>query len=178
MRAPFVILSGLPGSGKSTLGQALSQALSLPLLDKDQFLEELFEEEQSPICSEKRNRLSRLADQRLREEVLRAQGAVVVSWWKHPNSAEASGTSTDWLGALRGPVVEVHCQCHPALAVKRFVARERHPGHCDSRWKSEDLLTFCRDQEVLGPLKLGRVLVVPCEGEPETNALVAQIFDT
>ena len=41
--ARFIIISGLPGSGKTTLARNLAPALSLPVIDKDQILERLFE---------------------------------------------------------------------------------------------------------------------------------------
>ena len=36
-------MSGLPGSGKTTVAQALAPLLKLPLFDKDAILEQLFE---------------------------------------------------------------------------------------------------------------------------------------
>jgi shikimate kinase len=39
----FVAVSGLPASGKTVLGRALAGALDLPLLDKDEILESMFE---------------------------------------------------------------------------------------------------------------------------------------
>src|ERR1700754_1620515 len=39
----FIVISGLPGSGKTTLGRHPALALGLPLLDKDAILERLFE---------------------------------------------------------------------------------------------------------------------------------------
>jgi shikimate kinase len=33
----FVVISGLPGSGKTTLGLRLASALGLQLIDKDEF---------------------------------------------------------------------------------------------------------------------------------------------
>jgi shikimate kinase len=38
-----VVLSGLPCSGKSRLGRQLAVALNLPVIDKDDMLERLFE---------------------------------------------------------------------------------------------------------------------------------------
>jgi len=39
----FIVVSGLPASGKSTLARRLAPALGLPLLDKDEILERLFD---------------------------------------------------------------------------------------------------------------------------------------
>ena len=38
-----MVVSGLPGSGKTTIGRRLAAALSLPLIDKDDILDRLFE---------------------------------------------------------------------------------------------------------------------------------------
>jgi predicted kinase len=38
-----VVVSGLPASGKTTLGRQLAGALDLPLIDKDEILESLFD---------------------------------------------------------------------------------------------------------------------------------------
>jgi dephospho-CoA kinase len=43
VRRLFVVVSGLPGSGKTTLGRRLAPALDLPLIDKDDILNRLFE---------------------------------------------------------------------------------------------------------------------------------------
>jgi shikimate kinase len=48
MRKPFVVISGLPGSGKTTLGRRLAPALTLPFIDKDDILDRLFESKGSP----------------------------------------------------------------------------------------------------------------------------------
>ena len=39
----LVVVSGLPASGKTTVGRALSHGLSLPLIDKDDILEAMFD---------------------------------------------------------------------------------------------------------------------------------------
>ena len=97
----FVIVTGLPASGKSTVGRSVAEALGLPLLDKDEILEALFEAlgvGDAPW----RTRLSRAADQVLQRLALQSNGAVIASWWRHPLSRVSSGTSTDWLSSLPG----------------------------------------------------------------------------
>lgn len=37
-----IIVSGIPASGKSTIGRAVAAALELAMLDKDEILETLF----------------------------------------------------------------------------------------------------------------------------------------
>jgi hypothetical protein len=45
MDRTFVVVSGLPASGKTTLARRLADGLGLPLLDKDDILDRLFETE-------------------------------------------------------------------------------------------------------------------------------------
>ena len=45
MRPVAIVISGLPASGKTTLGMAVAKSLSIPYLDKDHFLERLYEKE-------------------------------------------------------------------------------------------------------------------------------------
>src|ERR1700748_2752204 len=75
----FIILSGLPGSGKSTVARGLAPHLRLPLLDKDDFLEALFEE-QGTGAGASRGSSSREADQRLVAAAQAVTGACLVSW--------------------------------------------------------------------------------------------------
>jgi shikimate kinase / 3-dehydroquinate synthase len=40
----FVVVTGLPGAGKTTVGRALAAALDVPFLDKDDFLDDLLDQ--------------------------------------------------------------------------------------------------------------------------------------
>lgn len=127
----FVVVSGLPGSGKSTIAQQLAVALGLPLLDKDEILERLFE---SKGIGDKnwRRMLSRESDRILQHEASASLGAVLVSHWHLPGMPMDSGTPTHWFEDLSARIVNLHCRCDAELATKRFVQRKRHPGHLDS----------------------------------------------
>jgi chloramphenicol 3-O-phosphotransferase len=170
----YIIISGLPASGKSTVARAVAHELALPVLDKDALLESLFE--RLGIGDARwRRRLSRAADQDFRDQAEQSKGAVLASWWKHPLSPDDSGTPTEWLASLPGLLVEVHCNCSPAIAARRFVMRKRHPGHLDDRWSYVDLLASFSQQTLLGPLRIGCVVDVQTENEFELGALMSDI---
>ncbi|MBV7280991.1 MULTISPECIES: shikimate kinase [unclassified Corynebacterium] len=59
MGTPRVVLVGLPGAGKSTIGRRLSRALNIPLVDTDQMIEE----REGEPCGEV---FSRLGEQKFR----------------------------------------------------------------------------------------------------------------
>jgi len=155
MPKPYLVLSGLPASGKTTLGRELASALDLPLIDKDDILERLFEARgigETPW----RRILSREADDILRREVLQADGAVVVSFWHLPGMPADSGTPTDWLRELPAPLLNVHCVCAPEVAARRFLRRRRHAGHLDDRQSFADVLESFHQLDGLAPLNLPR----------------------
>ena len=129
-RRPFVVVSGLPASGKTTLGRQLAQALGLPLLDKDDILDALFESA-GEVDRAVRQRLSRMSDDVLEKIAIASHGAVIVSFWRHESTGGTAGTPTAWLSSLPGALVEVHCVCPPEIAERRFRERQRHPGHKD-----------------------------------------------
>ena len=119
----LVVVSGLPASGKTTVGRAISPGLSLPLLDKDDILEALFD---SLGCGDRdqRERLSRASDEVLLRLAGTSTAAVLVNWWNHD-------TAPARLHAISDSLVEVFCDCPVDVAAARFAARDRHPGHLD-----------------------------------------------
>ena len=171
----FVVVSGLPASGKTTLGRALAAAWALPFIDKDEILEPLFEREgtggTSGIGGTRdapwRQRLSQAADAAFARQAQASGGAVLASWWRHPLSSAATGTPTEWLRRLPGSTMELHCECSAATAVARFMARVRHPGHLGGRWSAGDLLAHFERQAAFGALGVAPVARV------ETGGLLA-----
>ena len=170
----FVVVTGLPGSGKSTVGAAIGEALALSLLDKDEILEALFHA-LGVGDAQWRRQLSRAADQVLQRLALHSHGAVIASWWRHPLSQRESGTSITWLHSLPGELIEVHCECSPAIAVERFFARKRHAGHLDDlKSKAEELAKFA-EAAANGPLGIGRVLQVSTEQPLDLEAILSAV---
>jgi AAA domain len=170
----FIVVSGLPASGKSTLGRTIAGALGLPMLDKDEILEGLFES-RGVGDADWRTKLSRLADEELCRRAHSSAGAVITSWWKHPHSESISGTPVEWIRSLPGPIVELHCSCSPQIAAARFVGRRRHAGHLDGRCTPTALLASFEQQAALGPLALGRVIYVNTGIVSPLAALVAEL---
>lgn len=169
----FVIVSGLPASGKTTLASALALELDFPLLDKDSFLEALFVAEGTGN-SEWRRGLSKRADMSLREAALAKRQAVITSWWRHPRSTADSGTPADWLAPMPS-LVEVHCICGASVAAARFLARSRHPGHLDHQRSADCLLSMLEEQQDFGPLFPSRAIVVNTEREIALSNLVGEV---
>lgn len=174
MRHHHLILTGIPASGKSTVARALSEALGLDMLDKDEILEDLFNEK-GIGDAHWRTTLSRAADEILRQRASRSKSSIIVSWWRHPASIVASGTPIEWLSELEGVRIEINCICDPAIAVKRFQSRIRHSGHLDQLKSHADLLPTFQQHAALGPLGIGRLIEVNTEGVTEIADVKAKI---
>ncbi|HEX6901883.1 MAG TPA: AAA family ATPase [Thermoanaerobaculia bacterium] len=170
----FVVVSGLPASGKTTIATGLAAELELPLLDKDAYLEALLQHAGIGDL-EWRHRLSRLADEQLRSAASTRSAAVLASWWRHPKSNAETGTPTDWLNPTSDVIVEVHCVCRPSVAAARFLARSRHPGHLDGRWSLERLLPILEEQQSHGPLFPRQAILVDTEQPVEMQTLAQAV---
>lgn len=90
----FILVSGIPASGKSTLGFQLGHAIDLPVIDKDIILEQLFDSDPTTSYPLDRNDLSRKADEIFQSQVRSSGGAIVISFWQRSESSQTSGTPT------------------------------------------------------------------------------------
>lgn len=119
-----VVVSGLPGAGKSEVAGPLARALGIPMLAKDPVKEALWDS-----LGEGDLDWSRLLG-RAANEVIVSVGAampasVLESFWRHEWAPEA-------LAVLRGLLIEVFCACPLEEAKRRYTERARHPAHLDA----------------------------------------------
>ena len=129
------------------------------MLDKDDILEALFDG-LGVGDTEWRHRLSRAADEVFSRLAEQTAGAVLASFWRHPQIAGDSGTPTGWLSSLPGKIVEVHCICSPEIAAERFAERKRHDGHLDRDRNKEELAAAFVRLAAHGPLGVGPLVDV------------------
>jgi len=149
----------------------MAQQINLEFLDKDEILESLFETK-GIGDAEWRSKLSRESDRLLQERAMKSDGAVIVSWWRHPLSKSPSGTPVDWLSQLNSEGVEVYCICDPRVAATRFQKRQRHEGHLDQNKLHADLVDSFKEQAELGPLGIGRLIEVDTSREIDEQTLI------
>ena len=133
---PLVVVTGVPGAGKTSLATALAERLGCALVSLDQIKEELAADaEDTP-----REWLRYDAEAELVRRLEAFAGEAVVDIWVQPRR------DTDRVVALLEPwwdrVVEVRCQVPAVLAVERYVARERAWPHLPA---DEETLARIRD---------------------------------
>ncbi|MCP3421254.1 AAA family ATPase [Nocardioides pinisoli] len=94
MTSRLVVVSGLPASGKTTVGRLLGERLAMPVIDKDAILEVLFDSLGCPDRAE-RTRLSRASDEVLYACPTDVAAARFASRVRHPGHHDGDRTASD-----------------------------------------------------------------------------------
>src|SRR3954447_21159559 len=139
-RRQFVIVSGAPAAGKSTLARALAPLLGLSLIAKDDIKEALFDALGGPagdlawsrkIGGAAMETLWRLAEQ--------SAGCILEANFR-PRSAYERGR----FERLNAEIVEVYCACPPEVLIQRFHERAKtaHPAHVLTDLSAEMVAEF------------------------------------
>ncbi|MFN2522372.1 MAG: AAA family ATPase [Mycobacteriales bacterium] len=120
-----IVVSGAPGTGKSTAANHLSHALHLPELSLD-FLKESLADVLGTGDEQWSDRLGDAAAEVVFRLSKNFDACVVEGWWR--------GQRRDRACLEFAGFVEVFCHCDPAVAADRFALRRdsgRHPIHRD-----------------------------------------------
>ncbi len=165
-----IYITGLPGAGKSTIGKYVSDFLSIPILDKDDYLETLFES-RGVGDSNWRHKLSREADQLFRNDAESKNKIVLVSHWRPKGASVNFGTPCDWLVNTFNDVIEICCDCSVSVAANRFINRARHTGHVDESRSSTEIKAWLSEYAVHLPIGFGRCISVNSESEGWKNRI-------
>lgn len=157
----LVVVTGAPASGKTTIARPLARELRMPLVEKDEIKEPLFDV-LGVFDSEWSRRLSEASFAvmfRLAEDA----DAVMLEGNFAPHHRSR-------LLALDPRPLEVFCRCSGEELVRRFVARspQRHPGH--RNLSRDEILDYARS----GPLGLGGPLLELGTEAPNARAVAAR----
>ena len=162
----FVVVSGPPASGKTTLAREIAPALGLPLIAKDTIKQALMTV--LPVPDVETSRVVGTASvAALLAVAAETAGAVLESVW-HRSRAVAD------LRLLPGSIVEVFCRCDPHTARQRYLLRAgtRGAGHFDAERAVEELWNDDVAQPVAGGWP---VIEVDTNGPVDAKPVVVRI---
>lgn len=152
----LIIVSGLPGSGKSTLTQRLAAHFALPLIQKDMIKETLCDVLGCTTLSQSQlyGRASMVLLYQFAEAILKRGQPCIIESVFHP------ALSTQDLLKLQQQCpflpLQIHCQAEIAVLIERVKHRwesgERHRGHMEHLREFDPNLSL--PKEYLQPLPL------------------------
>jgi predicted kinase len=164
---PLVVVTGVPGAGKTGLATALAERLATVLLSLDEIKEELA----ADAAQTPRDWLRYDAEDEVVRRLDAFGGEAVLDIWIAPRR------DIERITALLAPwwegLVEVRCQVPAEVAVERYVARERAWPHLPA--DDETLQRIREAVERPEPLGADRTVVVDTTHRVSVTALARTI---
>lgn len=166
-----LVVTGLPGSGKTSLGKALALALDVSLLSLDELKEQLYVERPGPDPYALRLAAEDLLAARLDQLARRPDGdvAAVVDIWVAPS--RDGDRVRQLLSGRDCEIIELVCRVSAEQAAQRYAARPRTAPHLPP-----DAATLQRIREAapqVTPLGLGRSIDVDTSRPVDVPELLA-----
>jgi len=164
-----VIVSGPPGSGKTTLARPLARRLGFALLSKDDIKESLYTSlggaPGDPALS---SRIGVAAMDLLWVLARQCPAAVLEANFRTQSEQERASVAT-----LDAQLIEVHCRIPLEEASRRFADRAReerhHPAHPLLEMPPERMAEYAE------PFALSPVIEIDATAPPDLDALVQRI---
>ena len=169
-----IFVSGLPASGKTTLGRKVAEQLAIPFLDKDNYLEQLYDEKGLGDVAWRRE-LSLESNELFKADAIQQNRVVLVSHWRPQSMQGPSGTPVDWLEESYRTVIELYCDCAVEVAAERFKSRTRHPGHLDSRRNLAETAEWLQGYQAHLPVGIGEQISVNSFGAVDIDSIAQEI---
>lgn len=164
----LVVVSGAPGSGKTTLAVPLAAELGFALLRKDRIKEALHDGLGAPAPADLAwsQRLGAAAMELLWALAADAPAVVIEANFRPRHEYQRSKIS-----ALCARPVEVNCVCPPGLAARRYAERvpASHPVHVVTSLTPDMLAEYDR------PVGIGDLITVDTTAPVDIPALAAQV---